>query len=132
MKERIALQCIPVCLGVTFMAATCAMHSAPGAPPFTSVAALLRCEQWWPAGMFAKQSAQSANPKVRMLAAEKRVISAEAAVQRAERDLQQAAENARSVKQEAPVRVSLPDSVCTFQHQLLTQFTIIVASLFQC
>lgn len=60
--------------------------------------------------MFAKQNAQSANPKVRMLAAEKRVTSAESAVQRAERDLQRAAENARKVKPEAPARVSLLDS----------------------
>ena len=43
--------------------------------------------------MFAKQNAQSANPKVRMLAAEKRFKSAEAAVQRAEQDLEIAGEN---------------------------------------
>ena len=57
------------------------------------------------AGMFAKQNAQSTNPKVRLLAAEKRVTSAEAAVQRAERDLERAAESAKQVKPEPAARV---------------------------
>lgn len=60
------------------------------------------------ADMFAKQNAQSANPKVRMLAAEKRFKSAEAAVQRAEQDLERAAENVKKVKQEPAARVLLP------------------------
>ena len=55
--------------------------------------------------MFAKQNAQSANPKVRMLAAEKRFKSAEAAVQRAEQDLERAAENVKKVKREPAARV---------------------------
>ena len=55
--------------------------------------------------MFAKQNAQSANPKVRMLAAEKRFKSAEGALQRAEKDLERAAENIKRVKQEPGARV---------------------------
>ena len=57
------------------------------------------------ADMFAKQNAQSANPKVRMLAAEKRFKSAEAAVQKAEEELERAADNAKKVKQEPAARV---------------------------
>ena len=60
------------------------------------------------ADMFAKQNAQSANPKVRMLAAEKRFKSAEAAVQRAEEDLERAAENVKMVKSEPATRVFPP------------------------
>ena len=60
------------------------------------------------AGMFAKHNAQSSNPKVRMLAAGKRLTSAEAAVQRAEKELQRAAENAKKVKQEPAARVCRP------------------------
>ena len=55
--------------------------------------------------MFAKQNAQSSNPKVRLLAAEKRVTSAEIAVERAQKDLDRAHENAKKVKLEAPARV---------------------------
>lgn len=60
------------------------------------------------AGMFAKQNAQSSNPKVRMLAAEKRFTSAEVALQRAERDLERAVENAKRVKLEPNARVRPP------------------------
>lgn len=65
---------------------------------------------WLDADMFAKQNAQSANPKVRMLAAEKRFKSAEGAVQRAEKDLERAAENIKKVKQELGARVCPPNA----------------------
>ena len=58
--------------------------------------------------MFAKQNAQSSNPKVRMLAAEKRFTAAEVSVQRAERDLERAVENAKRVKLEPSARVCAP------------------------
>ena len=58
--------------------------------------------------MFAKQNAQSSNPKVRMLAAEKRFTAAEVSVQRAERDLERAVENAKRVKLEPSARVWAP------------------------
>lgn len=60
------------------------------------------------ADIFAKQNAQSTNPKVRMLAAEKRFKSAEAAVQMAERDIERAAENVKKVKQKPAARVFPP------------------------
>lgn len=62
-------------------------------------------------GMFARQNAQSSNPKVRMLAAEKRFTSAEVALQRAEKDLERAVEIAKKVKPEPSAGVSPPFAI---------------------
>ncbi|KAL3138929.1 hypothetical protein ABBQ32_14197 [Trebouxia sp. C0010 RCD-2024] len=70
------------------------------APPSKPAAGQMTSRQGTLLSMFARQNAQSSNPKVRMLAAEKQVTSAEVALQRAERDLERAVENAKRVKLE--------------------------------
>lgn len=83
------------------------------------------------AGMFARQNAQSSNPKVRMLAAEKQVTSAEVALQRAERDLERAVENAKRVKLEPSEQVRSP-IFAALTLLLMVDERIAMANAYQC
>ncbi len=61
--------------------------------------------------MWARQNAQSGNPAVRKLAAQKRFEGCEAMLEQAKRDLERAGQRARMAKQEQPAtaRVRLSD-----------------------
>jgi cellobiose-specific phosphotransferase system component IIA len=61
--------------------------------------------------MWARQNAQSGNPAVHKLAAQKRVEGCEAMLEQAKQDLERAGQRARTATQEQPTtaRVRLPD-----------------------
>ena len=61
--------------------------------------------------MWARQNAQSGNPAVRKLAAQKRVEGCEAMLEQAKQDLERAGQRTRTATQEQPTtaRVRLPD-----------------------
>ncbi len=61
--------------------------------------------------MWARQNAQSGNPAVRKLAAQKRVEGCEAMLEQAKQDFERAGQRARTATQEQPTnaRVRLPD-----------------------
>ena len=71
------------------------------------------------ADAFARQNAGSSNPKVHMLAAQRKVTAGQAAVDNAKQALERAAECAKMGKQEQPAatKVGLQQALCNINSQ---------------